>query len=219
MNDTQCVETSSDHVRVVVVDDHPVVVTGIRHLLAESRFRVVGGAGDRTAGLALIRDLHPDVIILDLRLGDDLAPDICRVLTAAGSAPPILILTGHEDRELLQACLDAGVRGVMFKDIGDAAHLVSALERMINGETVVDGRLQSPLRVARAADEGPVAVLTSREYEMLRLLAKGMTSREISAELYLSVNTVRSYVQALLAKLNANTRIEAVAIARRRRLI
>jgi two-component system response regulator DesR len=205
-------------VRLLVVDDHPVVITGVQHLLQGSRFRVVGHANSRADCVSVARDCAPDIIILDLRMGQDLAPDVCRDLARAGVAAPTLILTGHEDRELLRACLDVGVAGILLKDIGDAAHLARALERILNGKLVLDDRLET---LRSAPDDISVAptCLTSREHEMLRLLARGMTSREISDELFLSVNTVRSYVQSLLTKLDARTRIEAVAIARERRLI
>jgi DNA-binding NarL/FixJ family response regulator len=207
---------SASFLRVAVIDDHPVVIAGIEQLLRGSRCRVVAKATNRRDAISAIQATHPDVIVLDLRVGQDLAPDICGEFARERIDIPVLILTGHEDRLLLEACIDAGATGVLLKDISEPSVLVQALERVREGERVLDCRLEAqPMKRVKT----PFLDFTAREYEMLRLLARGMTSREIAAELFLSVNTVRSYVQSLLAKLDARNRIEAVAIARENRLI
>jgi len=206
-------------VLVGLADDHPVVIRGLRQLLAGSRFRVVWQASSRKTCVEAARSQRADVIVLDLRLGEDLAPDVLRELRSGGVAARVVILTGHNDRELVKSCLDAGVSGILFKDTGDL-DIVRSLDRVVLGQDVFDSRLANdpPDDVKALAAQG-ASVLTSREYEVLRLVARGMTSRDIASELGLSLNTVRSYVQSTLHKMNAHTRIEAVRTARGLRML
>jgi DNA-binding NarL/FixJ family response regulator len=205
-------------IRLMLVDDHPVVLHGLRQLLPESRFRIVAEATTGRECVSSAVQTGPDVILLDLRLQGSVAPDTCRDLRRAGVAAKVVILTGYEDEALLRACLAEGVSGVLLKD-SHGADLGKALERVIAGETVLDHRLTSKLSPDRADAEASRLGITAREYDVLRLLAQWLTSAEIGRELFLSVNTIRSYVQSLLAKLGAHTRIEAVTTARRLRLI
>jgi DNA-binding NarL/FixJ family response regulator len=196
-----------------------VVIRGLRQLLAGSRYRVVWHASSRETCLEAAGAQPPDVIVLDLRLGDDLAPDVLRDLRSRGVVARVVILTGHDDRELVNSCLAAGVAGVLFKDTGDL-DIARSLDRVVRGQDVFDARLaDDPAHDAKALAAQGASVLTTREYEVLRLVARGMTSRDIASELCLSINTVRSYVQSTLLKLNAHTRIEAVRNARRLRML
>jgi DNA-binding NarL/FixJ family response regulator len=204
--------------RLMLVDDHPVVLHGLRQLLPESRFRIVAEAETGRECVACAVRTGPDLILLDLRLQGSVAPDICRDLRRAGVSAKVVILTGYEDEALLRACLAEGVSGILLKDTHEA-DLGKVLERVLAGETVLDHRLSSKLSPDRADAEASRLGITAREYEVLRLLSQGLTSAEIGRELFLSVNTIRSYVQSLLTKLGAHTRIEAVTTARRLRLV
>lgn len=205
---------------VLVIDDHPVVIDGVRQLLAgETDFSMIGEATNGDDGVALAKSLGPDLVLLDLKLGDSFAPHLCRLLADASQASRIVIHTAFDDREPLRACLNAGAVGVVLKD---ASNLVDALRRVMTGEVYVDPSLVADpkARAMRLGDEGGVyESLTLREYEVLCVMALGRTSKEIAAELHLAENTVRSYTQALLSKLRARNRIEAVAIARELRLL
>ena len=211
--------------KVLVVDDHPVVLDGVRHLLASAGdFVVVAEATSGVAALEAARRERPDLVILDLRLPDLLAPELCRELRAALPRATIVILTAFDDRALLQACLHQGATGVLLKDVHDLDFL-RALRDIRAGRVVVDERiLQDPCARARRlhfGDDGATVYgpLTPREYEVLRLLARGLATKEIADTLHLTTNTVRSYVQSLLLKLQARSRIEALAAARRLHLI
>ena len=204
---------------VALVDDHPVVIRGLRDLLLGSKFNVVWQAQNRDECLALGKRPAPDIIVLDLRIGEDLAPDVYRELRANGLTARWVVLTGHEDTALLRACLDLGASGILLKDTLEL-EIVQSLTRVLAGALVLDPRLKTLApepghRRAKAAE----ADLTTRERDVLRLVERGMTSRQISASLDLSLNTVRSYVQSVLMKLDAHTRVEAIATARRLRLM
>ena len=205
---------------VLVIDDHPVVIDGVRQLLAgELDFDMVGEATNGDTGVVLAKSLTPDVVLLDLKLGDSFAPHLCRLLAEASRASRIVIHTAFDDREPLRACLNAGAVGIVLKD---ARNLVDALRRVMTGEIYVDPSLvvDPRVRALRLGEEGGVyESLTLREYEVLCVMALGRTSKEIAAELHLAENTVRSYTQAMLSKLHARNRIEAVAIARELRLL
>ncbi|MDE0321841.1 MAG: response regulator transcription factor [Acidimicrobiales bacterium] len=205
---------------VLVIDDHPVVIDGVRQLLAgQTEFTMIGEATNGVDGVALAKSLGPDLVLLDLKLGDSFAPHLCRLLADASRTSRIIIHTAFDDREPLRACLNAGAVGVVLKD---ASNLVDALRRVMTGEIYVDPSLvvDPKARALRLGDEGGVyESLTLREYEVLCVMALGRTSKEIAAELHLAENTVRSYTQALLSKLHARNRIEAVAVARELRLL
>lgn len=206
---------AADEARVVLVDDHPIVLTGLRELLDGSRWYVVGEAMTGQTCLAEVSRARPDAVVLDLRLPDRLAPDVCRELRRAAPKTKAVVLTGFDDEALLSACLVEGATGILLKD-ARKLDLVSVLDRVQRGETVLDPRLDvSTDAHAVRGDAG----LTVREHDVLRLVARGMTSADIAAELYLSVNTVRTYVQTILEKTGTHTRIEALGAARCMRLI
>ena len=205
---------------VLVIDDHPVVIDGVRQLLdQESDFNLVGEAMSAADGVKLAEKLAPDVVVLDLKLGDHFAPHLCRSLAEVSAESRIVIHTAFDDREPLRACLNAGAVGVVLKD---ASNLVDALRRVLAGELFVDPSLvdEPHVRAVSLGDDGGFyESLTLREYEVLCVMALGRTSKEIAEELHLAENTVRSYSQSLLAKLHARNRIEALAIARELRLL
>jgi DNA-binding NarL/FixJ family response regulator len=205
---------------VVLIDDHPIVLHGVRHLLAEStEFEVVAESTTAEDGIAAAKREQPDLVVLDLRIADVLAPDVCTRLRSAAPAARVVILTAFDDEVLLHACLKAGAAGVLLKD---AHHLdlVDALRRVRQGETVIDKRLDPRARTSRGADEEDVfEPLTQREHEVLRMMARGLIGKEIASELSLAPNTVRSYAQSVLSKLHASNRVQALATAKRLRLL
>ena len=206
--------------RVLVVDDHPVVIDGVRRILADTvDLQLVGEAADPASAETQARRHQPDIVILDLKLGEHLAPPLCRTLLVVSPASAVVIHTAFDDPEPLRACLNAGATGIVLKGTRD---LVKALRTVLAGNVFVDPSL-TDLPAARAqnlaARNGVGASLTLREYEVLCIMALGRTSKQIAEELHLAENTVRSYVQSLLQKLQARNRIEALAKARHLRLL
>ena len=204
---------------VVVADDHPIVLSGMRLLLAGSRFfQLVGEA--RTGAEAILRceQFRPDVLLLDLGLPDLPAPTICDRIKERHPEIAIVILTAHAEEMAVRGCLKAGASACLFKDVAEQ-NLLSALMQVVHGRTVMDPRIAGaalPRRERAAAADG---ALTAREHEVLLLIARGMTTQEIGEALGLSPNTVKSHSRALFTKLEAHNRVQALAIAKERGLL
>ncbi|MHA6621764.1 response regulator [Pseudonocardia sp. DLS-67] len=197
--------------RVMVVDDHPVVRDGVALLLRnEPALVVVGSAESGRAALERAAALRPDLVLLDLRLPDMLAPEVVSGLRAVVPAARVVVFTAHGDHHGVQAALDAGAHGALLKDAA-VTDLVAALRRVLRGERVRDPRMapdEAPGRSALARSG-----LTRREYEVLRLAAQGRTNPEIAETTGLARNTVKTYLQSALHKLGARNRVEAIGKA------
>lgn len=205
--------------RILVVDDHPVVFDGVRNILAaHPDLRIVGEASEAVGAVRLAADLQPDAVILDLRMSGRFNPEIASAVKKAAPATRVLIHTASEENEPVHAALRAGADGAVFKDGRD---LVTALRTVLDTDNgYLDKRLRKERGGTRGGDAGPVVdALSPREYDVLRALALGQSTKEISQDLYLAESTVRSYTKALLAKLGVRSRIEALAVARRAHLI
>lgn len=206
--------------RILVVDDHPVVLDGVRSLLAgHPDLRVVGEAEEPGSALRLVRALRPDVVVLDLRLGGRFSPELAASVKAAAPTCRVLIHTSSEENEPVLAALRAGADGAVFKDGRD---LLTALRTLLDtGERYLDARLREERAAARGTEPGGPVVdpLSPREYDVLRALALGQSTREIATEMFLAESTVRGYTKALLTKLGVRSRLEALAVARRAQLI
>ena len=207
---------------VLIADDHPIVLRGVREILASAGdFDVVATAVTGQEVLDACAAHPADIALLELRLGETLAPDLIEDIVARRPGILVVILTAFADAALLESCLARGARGVLLKD-ASGLDLVAALRSVAEGEIVVDPRLRT-MRASRddrdLYDEGGFDRLSEREHEVLRLLAQGMNTREMAAELGLMTNTVRSYVQNVLEKLQSKNRVMALATARKLRLI
>lgn len=199
--------TRTGVVRVMVVDDHPVVRDGVALLLrSDAGFRVVGGADTGRSAVAGVTDIDPDVVLLDLRLPDLGAPEVVRGILARCPGVRVVVFTAHGERHAVRAALDAGAHGCLLKDAG-TTDLVAALRAVLRGERVVDPRADTAAPAAGRPE------LTRREYEVLRLAAQGNTNPEIAAATGLARNTVKTYLQSTLQKLGARNRVEAIGIA------
>jgi two-component system nitrate/nitrite response regulator NarL len=204
--------------RVLVVDDHPVVCDGVRLLLSrDNGTEVVGSAASATTAVQALTDLQPDVVLLDVRLpGVDNAQLVSR-LRAFAPRCPVLLFTAHTDAPELQAALASGASGCLLKDVS-TEQLATALRDVVAGRTVLDPRLEQ--RPDGGLQERLDALrLTRREHEVVRLVATGLSNPEIADELGLTRNTVKTYLQTAMQKLDARNRVDAIGKAREARLL
>jgi len=187
-------------IRVLLVDDHPVVRAGLAGILqAEPDVEVVGEAASATEAVAVARALTPDVILMDLRMpGGDGVTATAGVLTAAPSTRVVVLTTYESDADILRA-VEAGAAGYLLKD-ASRAELVSAIRAAARGETVLAPSVATRL-VDRMRRPQPADSLSPREVEVLRLVARGLSNAEIGRELYISEATVKTHLLRSFAKL------------------
>lgn len=207
---------TTEPLRVVMIDDHEIVRTGLKHILADDpEFAVVGEADDGPGGIAVVEATRPDVVLLDVRLPSLNGADICRIVAARVPETRILVLSAFGDDEFVYQCLLAGASGYVLKDI---AHfdLKKSLKAVARGETVLDPRVaRVVINHLRTREDRPAHNLAPHQLPVLRLMSQGYSNREIAERLYLSESTVKGYVQEVLRRLGVKNRLEAVMIASR----
>ncbi|TME27412.1 MAG: response regulator transcription factor [Chloroflexi bacterium] len=204
--------------RVLIVDDHELVRAGLRSLLQpEADIEIVGEVATGSQALVQGRRLRPDVVMLDARLPDMPGPDVCRGLCEALPDTAVAILTTFSDDELVRQCVRAGARGYLLKEI-PRLDLAASIRALAGGESIVDRKvLPQVMAVARqsAQLEDPERPLSERQLVILRLVADGLSNREIAEHLQLSELTVKSYIEDLLKQLGARNRVHAAILATR----
>jgi DNA-binding NarL/FixJ family response regulator len=202
----------SVRVRLALIEDHQALRQGLELLLAHQGCDVVGTAGDRRGGLELVRATDPDVVVVDVGLGEDCGIDLTRQLVAEDPARRVVLYTGSADLEQLLDGLDSGARGYALKE-GAPSELMEAIGSVAGGGTYIDPRLRPALLSHRAAQPSPA--LSGREREILELLADGLTGEEVAERLVLSSETIKTHIRNAMHKLEARNRVHAIAIALR----
>jgi two-component system NarL family response regulator len=210
----------AEPIRVVLVDDHEMFTEGVARLLErEHDIDLVGVASTSTAAIAMAEELQPVVALVDFNLPDGRGTDAATSIAAVSPLTRTLIITGSTDESVLVAAIKAGCAGVLTKDKAFAA-LVDAIRLVATGEPYVDPFvLAAVARDAEPRSRGVGGELTKRELEVLQLLAQGCSNQAIGERLYVSRNTVRNHVQNVLIKLQVHSKLEAVFVARRERLL
>jgi DNA-binding NarL/FixJ family response regulator len=204
-------------ISVMLVDDHPVVRVGLRGMLeAADALRVVGEAGSGDEALVLVAALHPDVVLMDLRMpGTDGVAATARIVERHPSVKVLVLTTYDTDADILRA-VEAGATGYLLKDT-PVAVLIDAIRAAARGETVlappVAARLVTRMR-APVADQ-----LTRREVQVLTLVGQGLSNGEIGRELFIGEATVKTHLLRAFAKLGVNDRTAAVTVAMARGII
>ena len=200
--------------RLLIVDDHDMFAESLRLALsAQPDFEVVGTAGTLAQAKNMVATTAPDVVLLDHRLPDGLGVDAISELQAIRPESYIVVLTAAAEDSMLVAATEAGCAGFILKT-SPLDELVSAVRTAANGEIMVSSDLLARLlnRLHHQYDQ-PADDLTSREREILQLIAEGLTNSVIANRLFISVNTVRNHVQSILAKLGAHSKLEALSMA------
>lgn len=204
-------------IRLVIIDDHEMVREGLKAMLVtEPDFQIVGDAADAQQALVLIEQLRPDIVLLDVRLPGISGIDVCRTITERYPDTAVIILTTFTDEDLVARCIQAGARGFIVKDI-ERFDLKRSIRAVARGEAAIDPKaavaVLARLRRTPVDPQPSPEPLSSQQLVILRLVAQGLSSREIATQLYLSENTVKGYVQEILHRLNVKNRTEAVMVA------
>ncbi|MEU6628085.1 response regulator transcription factor [Streptomyces parvus] len=207
-------ETPARTVTLVVVDDHPVVRDGLRGMFtAAPGFDVLGEAANGVDALAVVGELDPDVVLMDLRMPGGGGVAAIAELTRRGARSKVLVLTTYDtDSDTLPA-IEAGATGYLLKD-APREELFAAVRAAADGRSVLSPAVASRLmtRVRTPAADPAETTLSAREREVLVLVARGTTNREIAAELFISEATVKTHLTHVFAKLGAKDRAAAVAV-------
>jgi len=207
--------------RIFLIDDHNLFRSGVKALLArQPDFEVVGEAADGLEGLKRAKQLKPDVVLLDLNMPGISGREAVKMLVEELPRTQVLMLTVSEDAEDLMDTLKSGARGYLLKNI-DADYLVDAIRRAARGEAVMSPQMTSKL--VRGLQTGGTEVVlpqaavkdkvSPREREVLALLARGASNKEMARELQLAESTIKIHVQNILRKLNLTSRVQAAVYA------
>jgi DNA-binding NarL/FixJ family response regulator len=199
-------------VRLLLVDDHPVVREGLRSMLTDGAVDVVGEAGTVADAVRLSREAAPDVVLLDMTLPDlDGLSALARIKDVRPEAA-VLVLTMHDAPELVRGAVREGAAGYLLKGV-DRRQLLAAVLAVRHGESVIDPTL------LRALGAPASEALTPVERDVLQLIAAGLTNRQIAERMRWSMGTAKKYVQRVLAKLDVSDRTQAAVAALRRGLL
>jgi DNA-binding NarL/FixJ family response regulator len=197
-------------IRVLIVDDHPVVRQGLVALLSvQDDIEVAGEAGDGPSAITLAGSASPDVVLLDLKLP---GMDGLAVLAELADSFRVLVLTSATDPQWADRALAEGARGVVYKDI-DPDALVRAIRTVHDGNVLLAAGAAASLRGGAAGRRGWLDALTPREREVLRHITDGRSNREIARALEVSEKTVKAHVSSVLAKLGVQDRTQAAVLA------
>jgi DNA-binding NarL/FixJ family response regulator len=200
--------------RILVADDHLVYRIGIRSLIeAETGFEVIGEASNSSDTIELYRRLQPDVLLLDLRMPQKGGIEVARSIRSEFPEARILVVTSYQTEEEVLQVLRAGVLGYILKDL-DREMLMEAIQAVCVGKRWVSPGIEK--QIAEGIAHRP---LTARELEVLRLLARGLTNREIASVFQISESTVKNHVNHLLSKLEVTDRTEAVSFCLSRGIV
>jgi DNA-binding NarL/FixJ family response regulator len=206
-------------IHLLIVDDHEMVREGLKAILVnEPDFTIVGDAANAEQALDLIERLRPDIALVDTRLPGTNGIELCRIVSERYPATLVIILTTFTDESLVAQSIQAGARGFIVKDI-ERLDLKRSIRAVARGEATIDTKVAASVfarlrrNPPRSETVSTPELLSAQQLVILRLVAQGLSSREIATQLYLSENTVKGYVQEILHRLGVKNRTEAVMVA------
>ena len=203
-----------DPTRVLIVEDHRVVAEGLAALINDqSDMKVVGNVGTVADTVEAATHLDPDVVLLDFRLPDGTGPDAAAAIRSLRPAAKMIFLTREDTEAAHFAAVQSGASAFIHKSRA-AAEVVSAIRDVARGKMLITPRTIASLISKRRSIDAQLERLTPREKEVLRLMAEGLPSRSIAAELGISYTTVRTHIRSLGSKLAVHSKLEAIVKAR-----
>lgn len=207
-------EDAGGPIKVLIIDDHPVVRLGLRTMLeSEDHIVVTGTAGSAREGMEAVREARPDVVLLDLRMPEMEGVEAIAELRHIDPSIRVVVLTNYEEDEYIFRAMQAGAMGYLLKNTPQE-EIIRAVDQVHKNERCISPDFARRLTETIAREE-----LTQRELEVLKLVADGLTNKEIAEQLFISAKTARNHVASCLLKLGADDRTEAVTTAVRRGLI
>jgi len=212
-----------DQIRILVVDDHPIVRQGIRSLLSNyPEFEIVGEADNGAKALEYVSRLAPNVTLLDIRMPGESGLEILQQIQQMQPGAKVLMLTSFDDDEYVMGALRAGAQGYVLKGVSDEM-LVSAIRKAHRGERVLSPQITEQVVKLALSDQSELSQeeleIDEGEQEILRLLVEGASNVDIAGELYMSSTTVKRKLRKIFEKMNVQTRTQAAAEAVRRGLV
>lgn len=204
--------------RILIVDDHEVVRIGLKSLLdRHENFEIVGEAGNAKEAIEKVSKIHPDVVLMDIRLPGISGIEACEEISKNYPETKVIMLTSYAEDEMLFSAIRSGASGYVLKQIS-AEDLVHAIESVGRGEALLDPAVtqrvfQEVRRAVKEEEASAFANLSQQERHVLLLVSEGKTNREIAKTLFLGEGTVRNYVSSILSKLGVSNRAEAAAYA------
>ena len=201
----------TDKIKILIIDDHPLMRRGIKQLIElEKNFEVVGDAGSGNEGIALALKTQPDLIILDLNMKGLSGLDTLKSLRNEDVDARIVILTVSDAKNDIFALIDAGADGYLLKDT-EPDTLLGQIKQIAQGEVILSDSIKD-LLLERSSSQDPIHALTDREMDVLQLIAKGLSNKQIAAQLFISEETVKVHIRNLLRKLNVHSRVAATVL-------
>jgi len=205
-----------DRITILIADDHALMRDGIRRILErESDFEVVAEAGDGEVAITLIESLKPDIAIIDIAMPKVDGIEVTKYVKASCPGTAVLILTAYDDDEFVFGLVEAGAAGYLLKSV-QSQELVQAIRAIRAGESVLHPSVARKVldhfvpSLAKPDKQTPLETLTEREVDVLRLVTKGLSNKEIGDELILSVRTIQGHLRSIFSKLHVGSRTEAV---------
>jgi len=208
----------NDPIRVLIADDHPLFRDGVAHSLSgKANITVIAQAESSEEALRLARELLPDVVLLDITMPEKGGLAIASEIAVACPATKIIMLTVSEHEDDLLSAFKAGAQGYVLKGVS-ARELANIISTVADGEVYVTPALAAGMLVemTRGRPHDPLMELTEREREILQLVAKGLTNRQIGEHLHLAEKTIKHYITNILGKLHVRSRLDAALIIARR---
>ena len=213
--------TDQEKITVLIVDDHAIVRQGLRtYLDLQSDIQVVGEAADGQQAIDKVRDLLPDIVLMDMVMPNMNGVDATREVTSISPSTKVIVLTSFSEDEQVFASIKAGAQGYLMKDVLPQ-ELVRAIRTVHKGEAQLDPEIARKLmhEFSNPQPSKPKHDLTERELEVLRLISLGKTNKDISEDLVLSEKTVKTHVSNILQKLHLSDRTQAAVYALRQKIV